>query len=523
MSAEPRLLVVDDEELYCEACRRIFSRQGFVVEKSQDARRGLELAESRDYSAILLDVRMPGMDGLEFLRNLRTTKPEVPVILMTGFPTIPSAAGAVRLKASDYVTKPFTPEEITRAVRNLLPREFTSSAPATCSDAWTSASSEVRFLERSWAQPGVDKSFRVGAVVPRSRVGDGKPMVMPRIGEVVYRGLPLMELSVEGDPCRVIVSPLSGVVVAVNSAVAAHPELLWTRPCTEGWLATIAPTRPEEHWRLCRPRNVILVSRDSSAAERQAIQLTELGCQVRIENDAATMISAALSQEYPVIFLDEASLGAEGPAWAERVKMTVPAAKTCVLGTDNSPWETAYRSQKIFFYAIRPFDDYEITEILDAMFCPGGRAAARNGDRAPSEPMRGILVRNHGGRKIYFAAFDGMLRTHRGLGAAIRKRLLDRLLPLETYLGDKPFDPVEMLKTAQAVDRVFVLLAKDLGRIPGSIVREPENYAGWPEGRAANITVWHVQPESHGRGLDGLPQATIDGLADLIVEEIADA
>lgn len=523
MLAEPRLLVVDDEELYCEACRRIFSRQGFVVEKSQDARRGLELAESNDYSAILLDVRMPEMDGLEFLRNLRATKPDVPVILMTGFPTIPGAASAVRLKASDYVTKPFTPEEITQAVRNLL--NCGQSAPLTArgADPWTPASSEVRFLGRSWAQPGVDTTYRVGAVLPRSRVGNSMAATLPRIGEVVYRGLPLMDLNIAGDPCRVAVSPLSGVVVAVNPAVADHPELLWSRPCSEGWVAAIAPTRPEEHWNLCRPRNVVLVSRDSAAAGVQARQLAELGCRVRIEADAAAMVAAALNDDQPVLIFDEASLGAYGPAWAERLKMTVPAAKTLVLGTDNSPWETAYRQQKIFFYAIRPFDDYEITEVLDAMFCPGGRSAIPEAARTPSEPMRGILVRNHQGRKVYLAAFDGALRAHRGLGCAIRKRLLDRLLPIETYLGDKPFDPAETLKTAKTVDHLFALMVKDMGRIPGTLVREQENHAGWTEGRGSNVTVWHVQPETHGPLLEGLPLATIEGLADLIVEEIANA
>ena len=67
MSDDPRLLVVDDEEAICEGCRRIFSRQGFEVEKSSDASQGLHLAEENDYAAILLDIKMPNMDGIEFL------------------------------------------------------------------------------------------------------------------------------------------------------------------------------------------------------------------------------------------------------------------------------------------------------------------------------------------------------------------------------------------------------------------------------------------------------------------------
>ena len=118
----PRLLVVDDEAVVCQACHRIFSRQGFVVDESVDARDGLDRAASEDYSAILLDIKMPEMDGIEFLENVRKKKPDVPVMIMTGYPSIPNATAAIRLGAADYITKPFTPEEITQSVRRMLGR-----------------------------------------------------------------------------------------------------------------------------------------------------------------------------------------------------------------------------------------------------------------------------------------------------------------------------------------------------------------------------------------------------------------
>ena len=127
MLDDPKLLVVDDEEVICEGCRRIFSRQGFEVEKCSDACQGLSLAKQNDYSAILLDIKMPTMDGIAFLEALRKQKADVPVVLMTGYPSIPNAASAIRLGASDYVTKPFTPEEITQAVHRLLHHDTTPS------------------------------------------------------------------------------------------------------------------------------------------------------------------------------------------------------------------------------------------------------------------------------------------------------------------------------------------------------------------------------------------------------------
>ena len=66
VAAQPRLLVVDDEEAICEGCRRILTRQGFAVEKTSDPVEGLDRATNTDYAAILLDIKMPAHDGIGF-------------------------------------------------------------------------------------------------------------------------------------------------------------------------------------------------------------------------------------------------------------------------------------------------------------------------------------------------------------------------------------------------------------------------------------------------------------------------
>ncbi len=120
MADDRTMLVVDDEQVVCQACRRIFSRQGFQVESNTDARQGLKLATEKDYTIILLDIKMPNINGIEFLERLREKKSDVPVLIITGYPSIPNAAAAMRLGACDYVTKPFTSEEITWAVQRVL-------------------------------------------------------------------------------------------------------------------------------------------------------------------------------------------------------------------------------------------------------------------------------------------------------------------------------------------------------------------------------------------------------------------
>ena len=122
MSDSLRLLVVDDDPIICHACRRIFSDQGFEVEENTDAREGLKRATEQDYACILLDIKMPGIDGIQSLEELRKHKPGLPVLIMTGYPSLSTATVAVELGASGYITEPFTPANMRRSVQKMLSR-----------------------------------------------------------------------------------------------------------------------------------------------------------------------------------------------------------------------------------------------------------------------------------------------------------------------------------------------------------------------------------------------------------------
>jgi electron transfer flavoprotein beta subunit len=120
VSQSQKLLIVDDEDVVCQSCIRILAPHEFEVEAYTDPHEGLRQAIENDYDAILVDIKMPQMDGIEFLRALRRVKPDVPVLIMTGYASVGNAAEAVRLRASDFVTKPFTPDEMLAAVRKLI-------------------------------------------------------------------------------------------------------------------------------------------------------------------------------------------------------------------------------------------------------------------------------------------------------------------------------------------------------------------------------------------------------------------
>ena len=111
-----RILVVDDEAMVSSSCRRILTGEGDKVETTESGQEGLNLALSRRFDVVMADLRMPDLDGMELVRTLRRKRPETAIIIITGYGTVPSAVEAAKLGVSDYIEKPFTPEQIREAV-----------------------------------------------------------------------------------------------------------------------------------------------------------------------------------------------------------------------------------------------------------------------------------------------------------------------------------------------------------------------------------------------------------------------
>ena len=120
MPHEPKaVLIVDDEHSAREFCKEILKDQGFRIDLADSGERALEILENRETDIVLTDVRMPGMDGMDLLKEIKGKYPETDVVVMTGFGSIESAVKATKLGAYDYITKPFKVEDLRRAVRRL--------------------------------------------------------------------------------------------------------------------------------------------------------------------------------------------------------------------------------------------------------------------------------------------------------------------------------------------------------------------------------------------------------------------
>ena len=119
--AYKNILVIDDEVAVNNNIRKILAKKGYHVDQAVTKDDALDKIQARPYKLVLLDLRIPGVKGLELLKTLRDRNPEAKVIIITGYASIETAVEAARLGAIDYLAKPFTPDEIRDATAKALP------------------------------------------------------------------------------------------------------------------------------------------------------------------------------------------------------------------------------------------------------------------------------------------------------------------------------------------------------------------------------------------------------------------
>ena len=117
-----RILVVDDEEIVIRSCLRVLEGNGYEIDVAHDGHEALRKVESNTYDVMILDIMMPNLGGMEVLRRVKETHPDVDVIMITGLSQIDTAVQAMKLGAFDYISKPFEPDELKLVVQRARER-----------------------------------------------------------------------------------------------------------------------------------------------------------------------------------------------------------------------------------------------------------------------------------------------------------------------------------------------------------------------------------------------------------------
>jgi DNA-binding NtrC family response regulator len=123
MCAKSNVLIVDDDEVVRLSHLRSLKSASCDAEAVDDGEDALRLMEQHPFDVVLLDLRMPGMDGMSVLRSIKQKWPESEVVVITGYPTIETAKEAVRLGAYDYLAKPVGPVDVINATDGAITRK----------------------------------------------------------------------------------------------------------------------------------------------------------------------------------------------------------------------------------------------------------------------------------------------------------------------------------------------------------------------------------------------------------------
>ena len=192
------------------------------------------------------------------------------------------------------------------------------------------------------------------------------------------------------------------------------------------------------------------------------------------------------------------------------------------MASSESAMEGVYRIRRIFYYAVEPFVDHEIAEILAAAFQPPPPAADRRKEMA--QPLNGISITNNNRTRVSLVVQAGLLRREDGLGRLLRHKLMQRLFPIETSPDETQITPMNLLGLASHCDRVIVLLVQDIKRLPGTLVRDTKAEFVLLSGKGADkVTTLVVQPSRSETGPLDFDAAVTDALAEHLVREMADS
>jgi Response regulator containing CheY-like receiver, AAA-type ATPase, and DNA-binding domains len=118
-----QVLVVDDEKIMQDSLFRILIKEGYEVKTASSGEEAVEKFDCESFDIVLLDIKMPGIGGIETLRRIKEMDPAITILIVTGYPSIDSAVRAIKLGAYDYITKPFTPDVLRVAINRALERK----------------------------------------------------------------------------------------------------------------------------------------------------------------------------------------------------------------------------------------------------------------------------------------------------------------------------------------------------------------------------------------------------------------
>lgn len=249
-----RILCVDDEAVILDSFRKILVLDGYSVDTVETGQEALGLIQSRSYDFVFTDLKMPQMDGVDVTKAVKHVRPDIDVIIITGYATVETAVECMKYGAMDYVQKPFTEEELLEFTKkSLIKREDKISKMLKPKVHITHLKESVKsgtpefqipggvFISdgHCWANVEEEGTVKVGIDdFAKKLIGKIDSIVLPNLGMTVKKGQSLFTIN-QGTRSITFKSPVSGKVKELNKFVNEDTESLDVTTYEQNWICEI--------------------------------------------------------------------------------------------------------------------------------------------------------------------------------------------------------------------------------------------------------------------------------------------
>ena len=252
-----RILAVDDEAVVLDSFRRILVLEGFSVDTVEHGPEALGLVQRRDYDFVFTDLKMPDMDGVEVVKAVKHLRPDIDVVVITGYGSIDTAVQTLQQGACEYVQKPFTADELGEFAKKLLIKREARLAAARRPNVRVVSPEMAEVVPASefcvpggaflsaghaWVRIEPEGQVRIGIDdFVRKALGTVREVVLPERGKTVKQGDPLFTLKGASGTVQVA-APVSGRIEHDNTHLKTDPGELMHSPYDRGWVCMMTPS-----------------------------------------------------------------------------------------------------------------------------------------------------------------------------------------------------------------------------------------------------------------------------------------
>lgn len=242
-----KILVVDDEITVCKSIRQAIVSEEYEVDMALSGEEALIKDREKKYDLIITDLMMPGISGLDLLREVKASHPEVKVVMITGYPTIKTAVESIKMGAFDYIPKPFTPAELRALVSRAIKPIEKEAIKGLEVEEVKIPSGYYYLLGHTWLKLEANEQGLVG-VMPEflKSIGIITNLELPKIGDFMAQGEVCAKVTDADRLTHRIWSPATGRVIEINLNLLQDFSLMRRSPFKDGYLFKLEISRLEE-------------------------------------------------------------------------------------------------------------------------------------------------------------------------------------------------------------------------------------------------------------------------------------